>query len=88
MVTNNVSANFTSSFFSELLKIEVMEIITADKTKGIAGNDINWIRVNPISLRGADKKGRNLPIIIEIGKITKRKYFGFLVAIRKDFREE
>ena len=89
MVTNNFLANFKfpPSWSLAVLKIDVIDIITADKTKGIAGKDINWISVNPISFKGWDKKGRNLPIKIEIGKITKRKYFGFLEAIRNDFRD-
>ena len=43
MVTNNFLANFKfpPSWSLAVLKIDVIDIITADKTKGIAGKDIN-----------------------------------------------
>ena len=62
--------------------------MTADKTNGIAGNDINWIKVNPKSFKGSDKEGINLPIKIEIGIMTSRNSFGFLKEVSIFFIEE
>ena len=86
---NKVLANlrFPPSDWSELLKIELIEITTADKTNGIAGKDINCIRVKPTSFNGSDIDGKNLPIKTEMGNITNKKYFGFLNVTRNDFKD-
>ena len=71
----------------EELKIEFIEITTADKTNGMAGKDINWIKVNPKSFNGSDNDGKNLPIKIEIGNIINKKNLGCLNVIRNDLRD-
>ena len=90
IVINKVRANliFPPPWdWSELLKIVLIEITTADKTSGIAGKEINCINVKPKSFKGSDKDGKNLPIKIDMGKITNKKNFGFLSDMRKDLKD-
>tara|TARA_Y100000991_G_C21830720_1_gene288013 strand:- start:399 stop:596 length:198 start_codon:yes stop_codon:yes gene_type:complete len=48
-----------------------VDIITADKTSGIAGKDINCISASPRELKVLDASGRNNPIISETGRSKK-----------------
>ena len=60
----------TSGFVVSNLKILEIEIITADKTNGIAGNAMIWTIVTPASFKAdAAESGTNLPKTIEKGRI-------------------
>jgi hypothetical protein len=52
-----------------------VDITTAVRTKGIAGNDINWIKVSPKELRVSAASGRNNPKIRAAGRMKKTNAF-------------
>ena len=63
-----VKWNLDSLFF-EIVRIECVDNTTAARTRGIAGKDINWIRVSPSEFKLAVAFGRKNPRISEKGNM-------------------
>jgi hypothetical protein len=65
--------NLTSSFFVfEIENKELVEMITAANTSGIAGKDITCIRVSPSELRDSAALGKSKPSMSEIGSMMNK----------------